>query len=419
MSSDAHSTIERPPQTLPVRVFNGVGRLLRRCGWRRPLDAEAILAAARRRAGLDDFGPLDVREPLGRLVASLEEENHLTPLGRLLVRQELVRLAAARLGVVAALRRRPEVLGLALPRPVFVLGLPRTGSTLLHRLLAQDPAARALRLHEMARPAAGPADEPRRLRRSRRSLAVFTTYFAPGLQSVHPMDAEAPEECRWLLLNTFRTLAFSQFGTVNRYLSWLDALGEDHTRRVYEDYGRQLRLLQSGRPPRRWVLKCPLHAYALNTLLELFPDACVVQTHRRLAEVIPSLCSLRLIGHGAYAEPADPRRVAAESIEHVLRLLRPALRARQAHPGRVYDVAYRDLVRDPLEAVRGIYSHFGLPLSAAAEGAVRVWLANNPQGKHGRHRYSLEQFGLDPDGIDGLFPNYPECFGLVAEPSRC
>src|SRR5260370_28327322 len=133
MTTTSTHSFERPPQTLPVRVFNGVGRLLRRCGWRRPLNAEAILTAARRRTGLGDFGTLDVREPLGRLVASLEEENRLTPLGRLLVRLELVRLAESRLGVVAGLKRHPEGLGAALARAVFVLGLPRTRSALLHR----------------------------------------------------------------------------------------------------------------------------------------------------------------------------------------------------------------------------------------------------------------------------------------------
>jgi hypothetical protein len=403
-----------------VRVFNGVGRLLRRCGWRRPLNADAILAAAQRRTGMDDFGTLDVREPLGRVVAALEEENCLTPLGRLLVRRQLVRLAVARLGVVAALKEHPEVLGEKVVQPIFVLGLPRTGSTLLHRLLAQDSAARALRLWEMARPTAGPApDQQQRRRKSRRSLALFTTYLAPRLQSMHPMDADAPEECRWLLLNSFRSPAFSQFGMVNAFLAWLDELGEDNTRRVYQDYASQLRLLQSGCPPRRWVLKCPLHAYAVNTLLQLFPDACIVQTHRGLSEVLPSLCSMRWIGRSTYAEPADPRRVAAEAVEHVLRLLRPALQARQTHPERTCDIAYNDLVRDPLETVRGIYDYFGLPLSAQAEQAMRSWLASNSQGRHGRHRYSLEQFGFDPAGVEGLFPGYPECFGLPAELSRC
>jgi hypothetical protein len=162
-----------------------------------------------------------------------------------------------------------------------------------------------------------------------------------------------------------------------------------------------------------------LHAYALETLLELFPDACVVQTHRDLAQVIPSLCSLRLIGRGVYSEDPDPRRVVGEASDHVLRLLRGALRARERHPGRVYDLAYRDLVADPHGVVRRINEHFGLPLSAAAEEAMRVWLANNPQGKHGRHRYSLEQFGLDRDTAHRLFPGYPECFGVPAEPAGC
>jgi hypothetical protein len=405
-----------------VRLFNSVGRLMRRCGWRRPLSTEGILDAARRRTGLDDFGDHDVSEPLDRLLASLEGENPLTPLGRVLIHSDFTRLACARLRVVAVLKAHPEILREEVSRPIFVLGLPRTGSTLLHRLLVQDPAARAPRIWEMMDPvAAGPdADRDQRLRQSDRSLTFYTRYLAPGVQSIHPLEADAPEECRFLLMNTFRTLAFSQYGLIPAYQRWLVEQGAGHTRLVYEQYRRQLQLLQWRFPPRRWVLKCPLHAFALEAVLALFPDACVVQTHRRLAEVLPSYCNLRLVGNSVFADDIDRGRLAVEAVEHATRLLRPALAVRTAHPGRVHDVSYRELVSDPVGTVRGIYERFGMTLSATAEQAMRAWLAANPQGKHGRHRYSLEQFGLDRDAIDRVFPDYPECFGLpAAEPARC
>jgi hypothetical protein len=411
---DATYTSGRPHRPLLVRLFNGPGQLWRRCGWRRPLSADRILTVACYRADLHDFGDLDVREPLACLVKSLERENRLTPLGRLLLHRQMVGLAEARLGVVAALKEHPEVLQQKVSRPVFVLGLPRTGTTLLHRLLAEDPDARALHPWEMVRPGPGlDAHREQRVRQTRRALAVLNGYLAPQLQAIHPMDAEAPEECRWLLMNTFRSLGFGSFGAVNGYQAWLEEQGRENTRRVSEEYRRQLQLLQWCRPPRRWVLKAPLHAYALGVLLRLFPDACVVQTHRDLQEVLPSLCSLFLTRYGVYSDVPDSPQVADEAVEHVQRLLRPALQARAAHPGRVYDVAYRDLVRDPITALRGIYGHFGLPLSGTAEEAMRVWLVAHPQGKHGRHRYSLEQFGLDKGTIDRLFPDYPQCFSLA------
>jgi hypothetical protein len=409
------STFERPPQPLPVRVFNGVGRLLRRCGWRRPLSAEGIVHAARRRTGFDDFGDLDVREPLGLLVESLEQENRLTPLGRCLIRRSLARLVEARLAVVSKVKEHPEVLQQEVSRPIFVLGLPRTGTTLLHRLLAQDPAARTLYLWETIWPAqeAAPHRDPR-IRRTRRALAL-TFRLMPRLQSIRPLSADAPEECRLLLMNTFRTPGFGQYGTITGFLRWLDGLGDENTLQVYREYRRQLQLLQWQRPPRRWVLKCPMHAWGLEALLRLFPDACIVQTHRELAEVIPSACSMRATHHGLYVEDFDPGRIAAEATEYLARRILPAaLRARSAHPGRVFDVSYRQLVRDPLGVVAGIYQRFGLALSAQAEEGMRTWLADNPQNKHGPHRHSLEQFGLDRAAIDRLVPGYPACIGLPA-----
>jgi hypothetical protein len=413
-SAGATYAFERPHRPLLVRLFNGCGRLLRRRGWRRPLSAERILAVARRRAGLDDFGDLDVREPLARLVESLEGENRLAPLGRTLIHQEFVSLAEARLGVVAALKEHPEVLREEVHRPVFVLGLPRTGTTLLHRLLAQDPETRVLHLWETLRPGPGlDAYRERRVRQTRRDLAVLTGYMAPQMQAIHPMDAEDPEECRLLLMNTFRWNIFGAYGRHDGYNDWLEGQGAENTRRVYEDYRRQLQLLQWRRPPRRWVLKSPSHVYALDVLLRLFPDACIVQTHRDLHEVLPSLCSLRFTLRGLYSDAPDPRGVGAEVATNLVHRIRKAVRARAEHPGRVYDVAYRDLVRDPIAAVRGIYGHLDRPLTEAASEAMQTWLAANPQGKRGRHRYSLEQFGLDEGTIDRLRLEYPQDLGLL------
>ncbi len=418
MSAEPTPALPKPRRSVPVRLFNAAGRLLRRCGWRRPLSSDRILARACRHTGLRDFGELDVREPLGRLVEALEQHNRLTPLGRLLIEKVLVRLAQARLGVQNALTRYPEILQERVSRPLFVLGLPRTGTTLLQRLLAQDPSARALFLWEVNHPAPGPlVDRERQIRRTRWDLSFFLRHLAPSMQAMHPMAVDEPEECRRLLMNTFRTAAFRWYGHIPSYVNWLDSLGPGHTRRVYQEYRKQLQLLQWLAPPRRWILKCPMHASALDTLLEVFPDACIVQTHRALTEVVPSAVSLRAAHLPIYAEEVDLRRVAAEVIESVTsRNLRPAMRARAAHPGRIFDVQYSCLVADPVGIVRGIYDRFGLPLSGAAVDNMRRWLACNPQGKHGRHRYSLEQFGLDRATVEGLFPGYPECLAQPAEP---
>ncbi len=401
---------------LPVRIFNGAGRLLRRCGWQRPLEADPILRMATRRTGHSDFGELDVREPLRRLVESLEQENHLTSLGRVLIRYTLTQLAEARLGVQAALRSYPQILQEQVVRPIFILGLPRTGTTLLHRLLAQDPASRALYLWELNRPTPQPyQDRDQQLRRTRFHVALFTRHLVPQLDGIHKVQAEAPEECTPLLANTFRSPGFGLYGYIRGYTQWLESLGEENTRAVYRAYQRQLQLLQWQCPPRHWVLKCPLHSGALATLLQLFPDACVILNHRELTEVLPSACSNRLVNMRIYADKVDPRRVAAQrGAGLVSRFLQPALRARAARPDRVCDVFYSELVRDPLATVQAIYERFGLPLSAEAQQRMRNWLACNPQGKHGRHHYTLEQFGLDRATVEALFPGYPDCLRMPA-----
>ncbi len=417
MSRTSTPSLERPYRSLAVRIFNGVGSLLRSCGCRRTLSADRVLRQACRQTGHRDFGELDIREPLSRLLDALEQENHLTAVGRRLIHLRCLQLAKARLGVQAALQQHPEILGECITRPMFILGLPRTGSTLMQRLLAQDPGSRALYLWELIQPSPWPGvDKDRRIRRLQRDHLFFSRYLGPQLAAIHPSGAEVPEECRHLLMNTFGHPAFREFGRIDRYLDWLDELGRGYKVRVYQEYRKQLQLLQWKAPRQRWVLKAPLHAYSLDVVLELFPDACVIQTHRDLAEVVPSACSLFLNSRRVYAEDINPLQVGREVAQSLVHLhLRPAARVRASHPERVFDISYQSLMRDPVGTVRSIYERFELSFSAAAERRMRDWLASNPQGKHGRHRYSLEQFGLDRATLHRLYPDYPECFGVPAE----
>ncbi len=325
-----------------------------------------------------------------------------------------MQVARARLRIQAALKAHPEVLAERVERPVFIIGLGRTGSTLLHRLLALDPQVRALRYGETIDPAAAafssPSTRPARLARKQFALLHL---LAPGLRAIHPLEADAPEECRLLLMNTFRTPIFGQWAVTSAYTQWVNGLGLENRLRVYESYRQQLQLLQWRRPPRRWVLKCPVHSTGLDALLQVFPDACLVQTHRDLAEVIPSMCSLMATLRGIYSDAVDFPRLRSHFARNLVhRTIGATLQARAEYPDRFFDILYRDLVHDPIRTVRAIYDHFGLPVSPELEVNVRDWLARNPQGKHGRHRYSLEQFGLDREAIDRLFPGYPECFGL-------
>jgi hypothetical protein len=399
-----------------MRLFNALGRQLRRWGWRRRLSASALLASAARWAKLSDWGDERFREPFEVLVDSLENDAHLSPFGRLLTRFNLTHYAANRLRVQHAIKTHPAILDQPVPRPIFVVGLPRTGTTLLHNLLCQQSGCRPLLFWEALQPAADARGKDRRPANARRLLHVLTRWGAPQLRTVHPIDADGPEECTWMLFNTFVTPAFFLNGNVGGYLDWLRARGRELLPWAYEQYRQYLQVLQWGEPGRQWILKSPVHSFGLEALLEQFPDACVIQTHRDLGKVLPSACSLFAVSQGIYSDEVDCRRLGPE-VAQLLRthLLEPALKASAENPSRILDVHFRSLTTDPIGTVREIQRHFGLETEDAMEQRMQQWLTDNPMNKHGVHQYGLEQFGLTSADVDRLFGDYQEQCALAGE----
>jgi hypothetical protein len=415
MTTHSRRTFEQPYRTFAASVFNLVGRQLRQWGWRRRLSMDAILDKARRWTKLSDWGDERFREPLQVLLTSLEEDARLHPLGRLLCRLNCTFLAANRLRVRQFLQTHPEVLAKPVRKPLFVVGLPRTGTTLLHNLLCQDPGGRPLLLWEALHPApdaATDAGKPdRRPLVAQRFVTLINRWGAPQLRTVHPLKADGPEECTFLLFSTFVTPAFFLYGDVRGYIEWLRGPGRDYSAWCYEQYRSYLQVLQWRRRPLHWVLKSPAHSFGLDALLTLFPDACVIQTHRDMKKVVPSACSLFAISHGLYSDEVDSRQLGG-NIAQLLRgsMLERVASARERHPARVFDVSYPSLVADPIGTVRAIYHYFGLEVPESMEPRMRRWLARNPANKHGVHQYDLAQFGLTPKDIDRDFGAYQERF---------
>jgi hypothetical protein len=419
MQPDSERTFERPYRTVGVRLFNAVGRCLRRWGLRRPLSLYAILDRACRQARLTDGGDESFHQPLRVLLQSCEADARLSPLGRLMMRFICTHHVKTRLRLHQVFTALPSIRERPIRRPLFIVGLPRTGTTLLHRLLCQDRRARPLLLWEALEPAPPPdlkAGKPDpRVKRARQFVSLTVRHGAPALQQVHPMDPEGPEECTFLLFNTFRTPAFALNGCVSGYLQWLRGRADQDAPVVYEEYRRQLQLLQGDDPAGHWVLKSPVHGWGLDALLRLFPDACVIQTHRDMNEVVPSVCSLFALSRGLYSDDVDCRSLGAEIPPFLAHdLVAPMVKARAAHPGRVFDVHYSSLVRDPLAAVGAIYDRFGLSPDEGMQERMRQWLAGNPADKHGKHCYDLEQFGLSAREIEKWFGGYAEQMGIAA-----
>ncbi|MCW5891412.1 MAG: sulfotransferase [bacterium] len=398
-----------------TRAFNRGGRVIQRTGVSLiRLEPEALLDEARRRARLEDFDEDGFREAFRRVVHSFDREAGLTLLGRIAARQDLLRLLKSRLQLVDDRRRHPDIAAESVRRPIFVTGLPRTGTTLLHGLLAQDPASRAPLHWESVFPS--PPDRSRaRVRRRIDAAARQLRWFHrlnPDIRRMHPLGATLPEECLIITSHAFLSYQFQTSHHVPSYQAWLET--QDLVL-CYAWHRRFLQHLQWRGRGERWVLKAPAHLFGIPALFATYPDAAVVFTHRDPTEVAASLASLTTFLRRTFSDQVDPRAVGTEMTARWARGIYKALADRDAGcapAGQFLDVRYTDLVRDPIGTVRHLYAHFDMPFTAVAEERMRRFLAANPKDKNGRHVYTLGDFGLDADAERARYRAYLERFGL-------
>jgi hypothetical protein len=367
-----------------------------------PLDADAIIATAVESTGLEDFGPPTWEEPFRRLVEALDAEAELHVLGRLESKLDLLRHLRTRLLVVAAGEPDDVV------APVFVTGPARSGTSILHELLGEDPALQAPLAHEMAQPFAG-ADGP--------ALAEceFDLWadIQPEFAAVHELKATLPEECLWLLAPEFDSGYWATCSNVPSFMAW--RAGTDPVP-TYRWHKRMLGILQRGRAPRPWALKSPVHVSRLPAVFAVYPDARVVLTHRDPVKTVPSSASAVAEGRWLRSDAVDPVTTGA-MLQFGLGFMLNALHgvAGSLPAGQVANLMYLDLLRDPVGAIEGAYDQLGLPFAADLPDRIRAYLAARPQDKHGVHRYTAEQFGLDADAIRQDFLPYTEAFGVEHE----
>ncbi|MBI5499206.1 MAG: sulfotransferase [Deltaproteobacteria bacterium] len=383
---------------------------------RADLRADSLLGAARERAGLRELGDPSLPERLGRLVDAIDAEAGLHPLGRWMIRERLIGTLANRLRMEGAVRRRPAILDQRIAAPVFIVGLQRTGTTVLHRMLAADPGRRFLPSWEAVNIAPAPASPLRRLVAGDERLLLArlaeaaVRYMAPDFFAIHPVEAAAPEEDVLLFDYGLWSTVPEAMMRVPSFSRWLE---EQDDRPAYADYRRVLCFLQWQRPGGPWVLKTPHHMEHLEALLATFPDARVVQTHRDPATVLASFCSMMAHSRGVFSDRVDPGDVGRHWLHKAQRMVARTTRAREASDGaRFLDVRYEGLVADPMRELRRVYEWLGAPLLPAAEAAMERWRRGNPQHKHGRHRYRLEDFGLDRGEVSRAFAEYRERFGI-------
>lgn len=403
-----------------VTLLNTAGLALRRLGiGPADLSPESLMARAERLAGLLDWGDdRSFRQPLRMLTQPDQDLAALTPVGRLLLRHVLVERLVSRLRIQDYVAGHPEVRDSTIARPLIVLGLPRTGTTFLHGLLSQDPACRPM----LAWYAHCPAPPPRpgsleaaariaRCDREIRNIALL----ARGLQAIHHTAAAEPEECMPLLMNTFMTDAYGLFADFESYRLWL---GSQDMTPAYRYYRLQLQILQQHVPGAHWVLKTPAHLPNLGTLLTVFPDACIVWTHRDPGNSVPSMLNLRFkaLGLGNRLRPDAAPCLIRRSLESLRDMLARAEAARRAvAPGRILDVQYDELIRDPVSVVRQVYDHFGFAWADGFQDGLKTRLRTHAAGRHGRHAYDPAAFGLRREDIRRAFGVYCAAYGIPPE----
>ena len=373
------------------------------------LTADDLHASASRITGLADFGPDDYTDGLGMLLESYARDAELTPSGEKATRALLRGALMARLLSEAGWQAHPGYAEVAVERPVFVTGLPRTGTTALHRLLVADPAHQGLELWLAEAP------QPRPPRAAWADDPVFQYIAAacarhhvehPEFMGVHYVAADQVEECWQLLRQSMRSVSFGCLAHLPTYSAWLR--DQDWTG-AYQRHRRNLQLIGMNDAGQRWALKNPSHLFALDALLATYPDALVIQTHRAPQVAIASVCSLAAQASAGWSTGFRGAVIGRDQLELWAFGLERFLAERARHDAaRFYDVHYEDFVADPFGTVQAAYRYFGLPLSAAAADAMRSLIAADAASSRGPgHRYTLSDFGLTGAEVDERFAAIP------------
>ena len=380
------------------------------------LDADAMIGAARKRTGLGDFGDDWFLAPLRLLVESINEEACLNPIGRFIQRQRIHGLLVNRLRVEDLLRRHPEIHDLELGQIILVTGMQRTGTTILQRLLASNPAVRSLlgweALNPVPLPGEGRVGSHRRIRRAKAAERALKA-LAPTLFAIHPIEHDAPEEDILLFDLAFMSQTFEATMHIPAYARWLE---EQDQSKAYEYLRTLLKILAWQRSCDVWVLKTPQHLEHLDVALRVLPETIVVQTHRDPGIALASFCSMVAYARGMLSDRVDPSEIAAHWLRKVHRGVELAMEVREsAGPGRFVDVSYYDLLGDPMSELRRVYEAAGLEFGPAVEAAAAAASENNRQHRYGRHRYDPGDFGISRRRIEHCFAPYRAKFGIPTE----
>lgn len=377
------------------------------------MNTEELLGSAREQAGLSELGDDSILHPLGRLVDALNSEAALSERGVQSVTGNLVATLANRLRVEGYLAQHPELLEQPVERPMFVFGLPRTGTTLVINLLSVDPARRCFLRWEASDSV--PPPTPGELHAGARydkcqEITELSLKYAPHISAIHHEDADSPTECQFAMSPSFVAQYYDSMYHIPSYHQWF--LHEADYLPAFRYHKRLLQLLQANTGG-RWTLKNPWHPLYLDALTTVYPDAQLVMTHRDPVDVVASACSLVNAVRPMFSDAVDPVAVGECLLETFDLMIERTLAYKQQHgEDSIYDLQYAALMADPLGEIRKVYAHFDEDFTPEAEAAMNAYMADNPKGKHGRHSYALEDYGLCAGQVKERYADYCSRFDI-------
>jgi hypothetical protein len=413
MGSQQRFTYSGTYAPLPVRMLNAAARRSTQIFYKPAnLESKDLLESASRKTDLQDWGDPEFMKALSALLESLNQEGKLTYFGRFSVKQFIIENLCSRLRTIEVLKRFPEIQKQKIPKPIFITGWYRTGTTQLHNLLASHPKVRVPLFWELRHPCptvSPKTADPRRLIRKVNLATRIHRYLAPGFSVVHPMEAEKPEECLHLFDKACAGTTPFFITEAKSFAWWL----LDHDLQFgYDFFKVQLQWLNWLRPGRQWVLKWPYHLWHLDRLLKTFPDATILHLHRDPCEAIPSVCSLAALARSSFCESIDDGALGKFWLDYYKVGLERGLTAREkADANQFIDIRYPDLIADPSAVIKRVLKAVELDRPEDWRNSFQADQSMKHK-KTGQHHYAMSQFGLDADQIHERFSGYIENYDL-------
>lgn len=381
-----------------------------------PLDAEDLVGSAERRAGRR-FRSREFEPGLRMLIESCEREAELSIFGRVSLRWDIHRLLGNALRLEQAEDQDSSIVEERIEAPIFITGLPRSGTTFLHTLLSQDPGNLVPMSWQTMQPYPDRRDQPRdhRVARAERELRAFR-HISPDVEGLHPLAATTPQECTEITAHVFESLRFDTTYWSPSYLDWIEARGHDAAFRFHKRFLQHLQAQSAGGAQRRWVLKCPDHVFTLDAILKTYPDARFIFVHRHPAAVLASVAKLTYALRAPFTRRIDKPEIGAQVSDRWLEGADAIVAAAAALPAeRVLHLNHREVTAEPLTALERLYRHFDLPFEAEARARIADSVARRPRGGYEVNRYDPAEYGLDLDELSERFERYIRAF---VDPAR-